>query len=194
MEQQDFQGLIRRVRAGEAKAAAELVRAYEPELRRYAHMRLSDPRLQPVLDSMDVCQSVLANFFVRAAAGQFDLERPEDLLKLLGVMVRNKVNDIVRRQRSGRRAWDRRAGPDGLETVASSEPAPAQIAVDRELLAEVYRRLTADERHVAQQRALGYQWEELAAQLGESAETLRKRHSRALDRVANELHLDDRRA
>jgi hypothetical protein len=32
---------------------------------------------------MDVCQSVLMSFFVRAASGQFDLDRPEDLARVL---------------------------------------------------------------------------------------------------------------
>jgi hypothetical protein len=31
----------------------------------------------------DICQSVMASFFVRAAAGQFNLERPDELIRLL---------------------------------------------------------------------------------------------------------------
>ena len=42
--------------------------------------RLADARLGNLLDSMDICQSVLTSFFVRAAAGQYDLETPEQLL------------------------------------------------------------------------------------------------------------------
>ena len=48
-----------------------------------ARLRLTDPRLRRQYDSLDICQSVLASFFVRAAAGQYDLDRPEQLLKLL---------------------------------------------------------------------------------------------------------------
>ncbi len=58
-------------------------------------MRLTDPSLYRLLDSMDVCQSVLLSFFVRAAAGQYDLEQPQELLKLLVVMAWNK---LVRRR------------------------------------------------------------------------------------------------
>jgi RNA polymerase sigma-70 factor (ECF subfamily) len=39
---------------------------------------------------MDICQSVLASFFVRAAVGQFELDRPEPLVGLLIGMARNK--------------------------------------------------------------------------------------------------------
>lgn len=45
---------------------------------------------------MDICQASLANLFARAAAGQFELETPEQLLKLLGATVRNKVTDCAR--------------------------------------------------------------------------------------------------
>src|SRR5205823_710756 len=82
-EDAEFRDLIRRVRAGEEAAAFELVRQYEPEIRRAVRIRLNDPHMHRVLDSMDICQSVLANFFTRAAAGQFDLEQPAQLLKLL---------------------------------------------------------------------------------------------------------------
>src|SRR5262245_19863177 len=86
-----FQELISRMRAGDGEAAAELVRCYEPAIRRIVRLRLNDSRLQRVFDSMDVCQSVLGSFFVRAALGQFDLSTPEQLLKLVAQMARHKV-------------------------------------------------------------------------------------------------------
>src|SRR5262249_39259404 len=56
-----FQDLITRVRAGDRDAAAEFVRRYQPLLRRTVHVRLRDQRLRRVVDSMDVCQSVLGS-------------------------------------------------------------------------------------------------------------------------------------
>src|SRR5262245_64094636 len=98
-----FQHLIRRVRAGEQDAAAELVRRYEPAIRRVVRMRLTDPRLRRAFDSMDVCQSVLGSFFVRAALGQYDLDDSDQLLKLLTQMARHKLTDQTRRERAERR-------------------------------------------------------------------------------------------
>src|SRR5438874_1787325 len=60
--------------------AADLVRQYEPTIRRVVRSRRVDARLGAVLDSMDICQSVLASFFVRTAAGQFEFDSPEDLV------------------------------------------------------------------------------------------------------------------
>src|SRR5437870_1877835 len=99
-EEAAFRDLIHRVRAGEQEAAAELVRQYEPEIRRAIRLRLTDPRLNRVLDSMDICQSVMANFFVRVHAGQFELDKPEQLLRLLVTMARNRLFDQARRQQA----------------------------------------------------------------------------------------------
>ena len=98
-----FGELIHRVRAGDALAAAEVVRRYEPALRRAVRARLRrDPRLCRLLDSVDVSQSVLASFFVRAALGQYDLTTPEHLLKLLATIARNKVVNQAKKQRAVR--------------------------------------------------------------------------------------------
>ena len=93
-----FPALLRRVRAGDQEAAAELVRTYEPVLTRMIRVRLSDRRLRRVHGESDIFQSVMTSFFVRAALGQYELGQPEDLVKLLAVMVRNKVADKARRR------------------------------------------------------------------------------------------------
>jgi RNA polymerase sigma-70 factor (ECF subfamily) len=125
-----FHEFLRRVREGDAQAASELVRLYEPEIRRAVRVRLSESRLGRVLDSEDVCQSVLANFFVRASAGQFELDNPEQLLRLLVAMARNKLRDKARQQTAQRRDQRRLgdAGPGALDAVPDS--ADADIAAE----------------------------------------------------------------
>jgi RNA polymerase sigma-70 factor (ECF subfamily) len=190
---QAFADLIARVRRGEEDAAAELVRTYEPEIRRAIRIRLTDPRLGRLLDSMDICQSVLANFFVRVAAGQFDLHEPVQLLKLLVTMARNKLRDQARKYQAGRRDNRRNlaGGPQALEAVADAHASPSQIVAGQELLQEVRRQLTEEERFLADQRALGREWAEIAAERRQPAEALRKRLARAIDRVARQLGLDE---
>ena len=51
--------------------------------------------------------------------------------------------------------------------------------------------MTDEERYLAEQRAAGRGWAELAEELGEGAEALRKKLSRAVDRIAKELGLDE---
>jgi hypothetical protein len=60
-EPNTFTDFMRRIRAGDEGAAAELLRHYEPFIRREVRFRLHDRRLQQVFDSQDICQLVLAN-------------------------------------------------------------------------------------------------------------------------------------
>jgi RNA polymerase sigma-70 factor (ECF subfamily) len=191
-DNETFLELLQCVREGDQRAAADLVKQFEPELRRVVRVHLTDPRLRRLIDSVDVCQSVLANFFVRVGLGEFDLRQPEQLLHLLIVMARNKLRDKARRQRAVRRDQGRlEAHPDGvLDALAAREPGPARVAAERDLLAEVRRLLTDEERYLADQRALGREWSEIAAQLGVLPDGLRKKLSRALDRVIARLGLE----
>jgi RNA polymerase sigma-70 factor (ECF subfamily) len=181
-----FPALLRRVRAGDQAAAAELVRQYEGEIRRAVRLRL-DPHLARALDSMDICQSVLGNFFVRAAAGQFELEEPAQLLKLLVKMARNRLLDHARKPANRPVAADSAV----LTGAVGREETPSQVASYEELLQKVRETLTAEERDLAEQRALGRPWAEIAAARGDSPERLRKLLERALDRVTREVGLEE---
>ncbi len=191
-EESAFRELMRRVRAGDEDAATELIRRYEPTIRRVARVRLGDSGLRRALDSMDICQSVFASFFVRAALGQYDLDKPEQLLHLLVDMSRKKLIDQVRKQGAARRDYRRleNAGPD-LGDVVDPGPTPSQDVAARELLEEFRRRLSAEERELADERARGLDWAEIAAGRGDSPEALRKRLTRAVERVAQEVGLHD---
>src|SRR5262249_19119170 len=192
-EKSSFRDLILRTRAGDQDAAAELVRRYEPTIRRAVRFRLSDARLGRVLESMDVCQSVLASFFVRAAAGQFELDQPEQLLRLLVTMARNKLASQAR-QEQAERSDNRRARPAAdPQELAAPDPSPSEQVASRELLEEVRRRLSPDERRLVELRNEGLEWADIATQLGGNAVALRKQLSRALDRVTQELGIDEAR-
>jgi RNA polymerase sigma-70 factor (ECF subfamily) len=190
MDPLDFAELIARVRHGDDQAAAELVRRYEPAIRRAVRFRLTDPRLRRTCDSMDVCQSVLASFFVRAASGQYDLESPEQLLRLLTTMARNKLLNQARQQQAARR--DHRLMADDLAAHEPTDavPSPSQQAEARELLAEVHRRLAPDERQLVELRNQGHDWNSIAALVGGNAAALRQKLHRALERLSREFGLE----
>jgi RNA polymerase sigma-70 factor (ECF subfamily) len=181
-----FLDFLRRIRAGDEGAAAELVRRYEPVIRREVRLRLNDPALYRVFDSGDICQSVLLSFFVRAAAGQYDFDQPADLLNLLLYMARNKVATQARKLR--RRAA---GGPHELDAVIDPQPGPGRVIDSQDLLRQVLHRLGDDERRLAELRGQGRSWPEVAAQLGGTPDARRKQLARALDRVAGQLGLDE---
>ena len=188
----DFEELIRRVRAWDQEAAAELVRRYEPAIRRAVRVRLASARLGNLLDSMDICQSVLRSFFVRAASSQYDLETPEQVLRLLTAMARNKLASQARKQYSLRRDNRRVSaiGDAGSQLVSPAD-SPSAVIVVRDLQQEVRRRLAPDDWRLLELRNQGHDWAEIAARVGGAAESLRMKLARAIDRVVEELGLDD---
>jgi RNA polymerase sigma-70 factor (ECF subfamily) len=154
---------------------------------------MTDPKLRRILEPADLCQSILKSFFIRAASGQFDLDTPEKLLALLRTMARNKVASQVRKQQALRRDMRRDVSlnASASKPVASADPSPSRLAMGRELIDALRVRLSVEERRIADLRSEGHDWAEIARQLGGTAQARRKQLSRAIDRVAEELGLDE---
>jgi RNA polymerase sigma-70 factor (ECF subfamily) len=184
--------LMQGVRAGDETAAAEMVRRYEAALRQAVRARLRDARLRRLFDSADVCQSVFASFFVRAALGQYEVDHPEQMARLLQAMGRNKVVNRVEREGAGQRDYRRNAAGDvhALQAAAPG-PTPSWLAASRELLEDARRRLSPEERRLLDLREAGRGWDAIAAELGGSPHALRKRLERAVERVAEEMGLGE---
>lgn len=191
-----FHEFLRRIRAGDEAAAAALVKEYEPLVRRAVRVRLEDQRLRQVFDSMDVCQSVLASFFIRSAAGSYDLEQPTDLVRLLVRMARNKLAEAARGQYRLKRGGGRLAehGDEILAAAEATDLTPSSQVAGRELLAQVLERLSPEERRMVELRGDGRSWAEVAQELGGTSQARRVQLARAVRRVSAELGIDDSRA
>src|SRR5262249_12588190 len=96
MPEENFAGFLARVRAGDEQAATDLVQRYGSMIRREARIALPDPAVYRVVDDEDICQSVLASFFVRASFGQYDLSDPAQLRELLLSIARTKLAHAAR--------------------------------------------------------------------------------------------------
>jgi RNA polymerase sigma-70 factor (ECF subfamily) len=190
VEDDSFAEFIRRVRAGDQEAAVELIRQFEPAIRLEVRRRLSDPGLYRVFDSVDICQSVMLSFFMRASAGQYELDQPQQLLKLLVSMAHNKLAFHARKLQTQRRDSRREVAGRGPELEARV-PGPDRVVVGQDLLREVRRHLSAEERHLTELRGEGRTWPEIAAALGGSPQARRRQLTRALDRVARHMGLDE---
>ena len=189
-EELKFAELVGRVRAGDADASAELVRRFGPAIRIAVRARLTDPRLRRVLDSTDICQSVLGNFFVRATAGEFELDTPQQLVSLLVTMARHRLVDHAVRQQAARRDHRRVEPFRNGANVIDYGPSPSDVVSGKELLEAFQRKLSARERHLADQRAMGRSWAEIADGVGGEPDALRVQLKRAVDRVTRELGIE----
>jgi RNA polymerase sigma-70 factor (ECF subfamily) len=193
MPDDSFREFIRRIRAGDAEAATQVVQRYEAAIRMEVRMRLRrrGRRAYP-FESGDICQSVLASFFVRMATGQYDLSDPRRLQNLLLAMARRKVEFRLRTEHAERRDPRRlvRNGAAALEGVGNGLP-PDRIVAGKDLLQQVSLRLTKEEWQLAERRAKGLRWTAIAAELGGTAQSRRKQLARALDRVLRQIGLED---
>src|SRR5262249_10205320 len=137
-------------------------------------------------------QSVMGSFFVRAAAGQYDLDKPDQLVKLLVVMARNKLASQSRKAQVVRRK-DQPSDPDsgGPPEIMAPGASPSEQVAARDLLDELRRRLSQEGLQLADRRGQGQEWAQIAAEVGGSPEALRKKLPRALDRAVADLGLED---
>jgi hypothetical protein len=107
-------------------------------------------------------------------------------------MARNKLASRARRLRA-RPADDRideGVNVQDLVSAAASDD-PGRIALSRDLVEQVRRRLGPEERRIAELRGEGTTWDEVAAALGGTAEGRRKQLARGLGRATRALGLDD---
>ncbi len=191
----DFTDLVQRLYQGDAQVAEQIVRDYEPEIRRIVRFRLRDPRLRRIIDSTDICQSVFGRFFLQVTLGRLKLSQPQDLIRLLTKMATNKVIDKYRSEQSQRRLSQSRA--ENLNGNREfGEPIVGQITPEarliyEELLQSANSHLTDSEKAISELRNQGLSWIEVARELGESPQALRKRLERACNRIAKEVGLDD---
>ena len=188
LSDEEFTSLMNDARSGDAEAAQKLVELYEPEIRRAARMRLTDSKLRRIVDSIDICQSVFGKFFEKAQSPQgIDLQKPEQLLGLLVTMTRNRVVDEHRYQT----AQKRNAGEGVIEAsagmLASDSPGPKTATEMKDTLAKIRSHLAPNELEIADLRNSGKSWNEIAAELSESPEVLRKRLERAVKRVREQF-------
>lgn len=187
----EFLEHLRSIRAGEPRAVELFVASYEPFIRRTIRHRLGRAALRSVADSIDVCQSVMGSFLIRMSAGEYELKSERDLQKLLVAITQNKFMALQRRELAEKR--DRRitVSLDSVEDIedyrqSNDERSARQV----ELLAAFEQSLSSEERQLFLMRRLGLEWAVIAEDLKESPVVLRKRLSRAVQRVARELGIE----
>jgi RNA polymerase sigma factor (sigma-70 family) len=190
-DETSFRALIQRVRQGNEEAAAQLHQIYGPQIQRIIRVRLTNRGLRRQLDSLDICQSVFANFFVRMALGQYDISDAAELMKLLSRMARNRLLHHAERHTAARRDM-RRVEDVSVEnlTLPAPDETPSQIASARELVERFVARLSPAERRLVEYRRAGKTWREISLAVGRTADAARKQYERAVARVSRELDLE----
>lgn len=80
---------------------------------------------------------------------------------------------------------------DADAEVMDTATSPSWHAVRRDLLEEIRRRLSPEERRLQELRDQGLEWEDIVQRVGGGADAIRKQLRRAIDEAARQLGLDD---
>lgn len=181
-----FKSLLTRFQAGEVAAGDELWSRYQEEIRRSVRARLRHPALRRAVDSLDICQTVARRLCQHIH--EYPFKTPADFRRLVGTMVRNRVNEIARH------AIKLNSFPtEGNGTIEQLED---DASTDQTIAEEIWNRarplLSDDEWRLVQLRIVeGRPWKEIAAFLGENEDALQQRLKRALARVREELEREE---
>lgn len=180
MEQDDvFDELMRRVRAGDNDAAEQIYLQYAHRVIGLARNRLSS-LIRQKEDPDDVAQSVFKSFFRAQQAGQFQLEDREGLWKILFVITLRKCARRAERYGAQRRNAQKEVE---LTDEIASEPAPEEALLLTETLEDLLRDLPERERPILVLALNGCSPSEISTQIGRTERTV----YRVLKRVREKL-------
>lgn len=165
-------------RAGDETAARHLFDRYVDQLIALARRRISQ-RLASRIDAEDIVQSVFRTFFQRAREGQFHVEDPDDLCKLLArITVHKTFRQIAHHKRAkrdpGQETAQRDDSQEMLMSILTGEPTPEEATAFLDQLEHFFAELTLRERQILELRMQGYTDVEIAEKLGISDRQIRR--------------------
>lgn len=152
----------------------ELVKAYEPQLRRAVRVHLTCAYARRLFDSIDICQCVYLTLWQRIQEQDVRWSSSHQLFALLLGIARNKVLETLRyshrQRRDARRTQSFREEDYSLQASASEVE---QLAEERELYSFLESQLLETEWNVVRQRLSGASWVE--ASQGKTPDSLKSR-------------------
>jgi RNA polymerase sigma-70 factor (ECF subfamily) len=165
-------------RAGDESAARHLFNRHVDRLVALAGRHISE-RLAGRVDPEDVVQSVFRTFFHRAREGQFHVEGPDDLCKLLArITVHKTLRQIAFHRRAKRnQAQEASQGTEVeaiLRELSDREPPPEEVAAFLDQLSHFLEHLGGQDREILSLRMDGYSTGEIAGKLGVSDRKIRR--------------------
>jgi RNA polymerase sigma factor (sigma-70 family) len=168
----EFNRLLKKARTGCDPSAREIVDRFTPFMQRVIRRRL-DRRLRSVFDSVDFSQSVWASFFAMAPQKQ-NFQAPEDLVRFLEQVARNKVVEQIRRRLGARNHRVQREIPlENEDELKARSPTASQEAIAQERWQQALKKQPRHEEIMNCFRG-GLSRKDIADRLGISERTVRR--------------------
>lgn len=174
MAETSSQSLVNEYRTGSDRAATEIHERYVARLISLARGHVA-ARLASRFDPEDIVQSAYRSFFVRARAGQFELNQAGDLWRLLAQITLNKLRSQVEWHSASRRDPRREQSSESAPPdLFREEPTPLEVVAAIDNLESLMRQLSPQMRFVLERRLQGDSNAEIASALGRTDRTVRR--------------------
>ena len=167
--------LLERFRAGDEAAATELFERFAKRLASLVQSRLSS-KLARRLDAEDVVLSAYRSFFVRARDGQFAIDEPGELWRLLAQIALNKLHRSAARHNAARRSLNREQDDivDLANRAADAASSPDLEVIVADQLEHLMSQLPEATCRVLELRLQGHDVDEIAGLIDRSPRTVRR--------------------
>jgi RNA polymerase sigma factor (sigma-70 family) len=180
-----FSQLWCRLQAGDQKAAAQIVERLRPGVLQLAGRLLRAFGLKRLYDAEDACQWVLGNFLSPALHDSIPITGYSGAEKYIYVMTRNHVLDLARHHQPECefRKEHPASEPSVLASIPGSGDDPVEAAYHLEILEHIQEGVPEEDWQLLLSRFMDKSWQEIAAEHDTTADAVRMRFARLVERV-----------
>jgi RNA polymerase sigma-70 factor (ECF subfamily) len=189
IEDRSFPHLLVQLRAGNDRAAGEVVQRFSRRLLALARRR-QHRWARRTEDPEDVVQSVFQSFFACLREGRFRLISWNDLWRLLKAITFHKCADQLDYARARRRHVQRAVSllspgvsPDEMWELAGREPSPLEALLLAETVDQLVGAFAVEDRPIVELSVQGYSAVEISSRLGRAVRSVRRVRQRIKKRL-----------
>jgi RNA polymerase sigma-70 factor (ECF subfamily) len=165
--------LIEKLSQGDAGAAEQVFREYEPYLRLVVRRQLSGS-LRAKFDSSDIVQSIWVDVLQGFREARWTFQDAAHLRKFLVTVTRNRFLDRLRQQHAALAREQPLAGGDLRGMPPSSEPRPSELAQAEELWLQMLALCPPAHRDILRLKRQGATHDEIAEHTGLHPSSVRR--------------------
>jgi RNA polymerase sigma factor (sigma-70 family) len=174
--------LITAYQQGDAAAQQELLECLETQLRGLVRALLGK-QIRTERESVDVCQSLLLAFHLQAKAGKVKLDSEEALRGYLRAMIRHKLANLSDRIKTAKRGAGKQPASAEDLPLPSFDPSASMVAGTAEMRIQLEQVLEREELAILEGRLAGRTNQEIADDLGKTADAVRMTWNRAREKL-----------
>jgi RNA polymerase sigma factor (sigma-70 family) len=198
MAERSLKELMRAYREGDRSVQEEMLEKVETQLRGQVR-KMVGKQIRSERESVDICQSILVAFHLRASEGKVDVENDKALGGYMRAMVKNKLANLSDRIRAAKRGGGTTPVPlaeeseEGGAQLEAFDPRASMVARTSELCQALQSELSPEELAILEGRLSGKTNKEIAAGLGKSPDAVRMTWNRARQHLVERGLLEEPR-